>query len=398
MIRKVPTSLLRVGVFVHDYNCSQANQSIFLNQSYIKSEKSIEILQSWGIHEVFVNTALGRSPRSPEEVEVDNDETVNVLAPRVPVKEELIIAKEIKEQAAGVIQQSIAAMHEAKVIDISSAYNVVEKMHESVARNKDALQLLTRIRNKDEYTLMHSISVSSMVLAFCNASNFDYDSSIKMAVGALLHDIGKTRIPLELLNKPGRLSSSEYEIIKTHTEHSAAILSKSKDLPDEAFDIALHHHERCDGTGYPYGLQKKAITTGSRVASLCDVYDAITAERCYKKAVDRVTGLTTIYDMRNDHFDKEMTLKFIKFVGVYPVGTFIRLGEGQTGVVIDSTHNILQPIVRLFYDNNQQSLITLRDVNLSKRKEDIFSYDFPETWDPPKKHAYSKISSQLRRI
>lgn len=398
MIRKVPTGLLRVGVFVHDFNCSQTSQAIFLNQSFINSEKSIEILQSWGIKEVFIDTSRGLGPKKPPKKEIANDDVINVTAPLIPLKEEIIIAKEIKQQAVDVIRQSMVSMHEAKIIDINSAYDVVEKMHESVTRNKDALQLLTRIRSKDEYTLMHSISVSSMVLAFCNASNFDYDTSIKVAVGALLHDVGKTRIPLEILNKPGKLSPNEFDIVKMHTEHSADILSKTKDLPEEAFDIALHHHERCDGSGYPYGLQKKALTTGCRVASLCDVFDAITAERCYKKAVDKVAGLTKIYGMRKGHFDNEMALKFIRFIGVYPVGTFVRLESGQTGVVVDSTNNILQPIVRLFYDNNREALIKLQDINLSKRNEDVFSYDMPEYWNLAKRQAFEKVSSGLRKL
>ena len=399
MIRKVPTSLLRVGVFVHDFNCSQSSQSVFINQSHIKSEKSIEILKSWEINEVYIDTSRGLAPKgAPEKQYMGFEEVTNVSPPLVPLKEEIKIAQKIKQQAASVIQQSMVSIHKAQIIDINSAYNVVEKMHESVTRNKDALQLLTRIRNKDEYTLMHSISVSSMLLAFCNSSGIDYDSSIKMAVGALLHDIGKTRIPLAILNKPGKLDATEFDIIKTHTEHSADILSKTKELPDEAFDIALHHHERCDGSGYPYGLQKKSITTSAKIASICDVYDAITAERCYKKAIDKVTGLTKIYDMRNGHFDRKMTLKFIKFIGVYPIGTFVRLEDGMTGIVIDSTHNILQPIVRLFYNNNRKTLINLQDVDLSKRNMDVFSYDLPDDWAPPKKQDFVKISKQLRKL
>ncbi|BHH85944.1 HD-GYP domain-containing protein [Desulforhopalus sp. 52FAK] len=399
MICKVPISLLRVGVFVHDFNCSHNSQSFFINQTHIKSEKVIEILKSWDIKEVYIDTSRGLSPKKPPKEEVIGpDEITNIAAPLVPLKEEIKIAQKIRQQAADVIQQSMASIHKAKIIDINSAYNVIEKMHESVKRNKDALHLLTRIRNKDEYTLMHSISVSSMLLAFCNASRIDYDSSIKMAVGALLHDIGKTQIPLTILNKPGRLNDNEFNIIKTHTEHSADILSKTKELPDEAFDIALHHHERCDGSGYPYGLRKESITTSSKLASICDVYDAITAERCYKKAIDKVTGLTKIYDMRNGHFDKKMTLKFIKFIGVYPIGAYVRLENGITGVVIDSTHHILQPIVRLFYDNNKKTLIKLRDVDLSQLNMDVFSYDMPENWEPSKKQAFAKTSKALLKI
>jgi putative nucleotidyltransferase with HDIG domain len=319
-------------------------------------------------------------------------------APTTPLGEELTIARSIKEDAINTMQRALRGIQDGKHVDIGDAYQLIEKMERSVTRNRDALLLLTRIRKKDEYTLMHSISVSSLVLAFCNSCGLAYDTTLNMAMGALFHDIGKTRIPLSILNKPGKLNPQEMDIIKRHTEHSAQVLSHTKDLPFEAFDISLHHHERHDGSGYPHGLKGDAIGFGSKVAALCDVFDAITSERCYKTGIDRVTGLRKIYEWSGTHFDKELAYKFISFLGVYPVGTCVRLENDMIGVVTGSTENVLQPVVRLFYNDKKKSAMKVIEVDLSREGINVANYESPTNWDADIISVYTKLQSTLNPL
>ena len=219
-----------------------------------------------------------------------------------------------------------------------------------------------------------------------------------MAMGALLHDIGKTKIPTHILNKPGKLDPSEFAIVQQHAAHSAEVLANTKDLPFEAFDIALHHHEREDGSGYPTGLTSKDIGLGSKISAICDVFDAITSARCYKPAIDKVLGLKTIYKCSGTHFDKGLAHKFISFIGVYPIGTCVKLENDQVGVVTGSSENILQPVVRLFYDDNKKKQLNVQEIDLSKLDINIANYESPTKWDGEKINIFKNLSGELNPL
>lgn len=409
MIKKVKVSQLRPGVFVHDFNCVKDEHTLFINKALIKSNKTIDILKSWGIREVYIDTSRGfdvkrprpKVPRPVKPVPLNKNKKLRKLADEtkqtneVPLKEEAVMVNLIKQEAVDVIQQTVTAVQEGTRVDVDSTFRLVEKMESSVSRNKDALVMLTRIREKNEYTLMHSISVTSLVLAFCNYCRVPSQITINMAIGALLHDIGKIQIPLPILDKPGRLEQDELAIMKRHSEFSAQILSETTGLPTEAFDIALHHHERYDGAGYPHGLQGDAISFCSRVTSICDVFDAITSDRCYRPGIGPVEGLRKIYEWSGTHFDKELAYKFISCIGVYPIGSFVCLENDLTGVVTASTENMLQPVVRLFYDNRKKQSIPPREINLFLTGVNIANYDFEGSWEPDKIDAFTRSSRVL---
>jgi cyclic di-GMP phosphodiesterase len=406
MIKKIKTEQLKPGIFVHDFNCDWAGENVFIDKAMIKSERTIKIIRSWGIKDVYIDTELGDDVESAKvidgaQLEINNSlhtltrENKVIAPPSVPLKEEAKIARKIRNDAISTMQQAIRSVQEGKQIDMDRAFQLVEEMERSVNRNKDALPLLTRIRKKDEYTLMHSISVSSLVLAFCNSWGFSYDMTINLALGALFHDIGKTKIPDRILNKPGKLNENEFSIMKKHSEYSAEVLIDATELPREANDIALHHHERYDGTGYPHGLRGTAIEVGSRVVAICDVYDAITSVRCYKNGIDRVAGLRKLYEWSDSSFDKELTYGFIRSIGVYPIGTSIKTEHDLSGMVISFTENILQPVIRVFYDDKNNAAMQVQDIDLSMIGINIASYDSPQEWNKGKMQAFKKIQKSL---
>jgi len=408
MIKKVKTDELRVGVYVHDYNCNGSNGNVFIAESFIKSEKAIQIIKAWDINEVYIDTEKGLDVQSGEsaiEIRQNIDKGIRLEALKsrpqpslAPLKEELTIARKIKEEAVTTVKQAMNAVEEGTTIQLGGTYQLIEKMEQSITRNRDALLLLMRIRNKDEYTLMHSISVSSLMLAFCNFCSLTYETTLNMAMGALFHDIGKTQIPLHILNKPGRLDPHELAIIKKHTEYSAEVMALTKDLPYEAFDIALHHHERNDGSGYPHALKDDSITFASKIASICDVFDALTSDRCYKSGISRVAGLRKLYEWSDFHFDKELVYKFISLIGVYPIGTCVRLENGQIGVVTGSTENMLQPVVRLFYDDTTKTATEVKDLDLLKEDINIENYESTESWDAGILQTYRQLKSNLNPL
>nr|MBF0222357.1 HD-GYP domain-containing protein [Desulfobulbaceae bacterium] len=405
MIKKITINQLRPGIFVHDFNCDKSTSNRILNPTLIKDAKIIEILRSWGIKEVYIDTERGldvEKAKSQHEVNAEIESAFHKLAQKhpessrsVPLKEELAVAKNIKTKATSVIENAMSAVRAGKPLDVDSAVELVDEMDRSLARNKDALVLLTRIRQKDEYTLMHSISVGAYVLNFCNLNKLPHDRTIALAIGALFHDIGKTKIPLAILNKPGKLTDAEFDEMKRHSLYSAEVLRSAKDLPDEAYDMGLHHHERYDGTGYPHGLKGEAISYGSQLCAIADVYDALTSDRCYKVGIDRIEGLRKLYEWSDYHFNKELTYEFIRGIGVYPIGTCVKLESGRIGVVIGSTESADQPVVRLFYDENKQMPLLVHDLDLLHSEDRVSMYEDAAKWDLKKMNIFGDVSADL---
>lgn len=398
MIKKVKVEQLRPGIFVHDFNCDWKTGNHILDPSKINSTKIIDILISWGIKEVYIDTDRGldvSEAKTSIELNSETDKALQQMAAKkpkapknIPLREELAVAKNIKRQATTIINTAMGDAMAGKPVETEGAYGLIEEMDKSITRNRDALVLLTRIRNKDEYTLMHSISVGAYILNYCNTYKLPHQLTMNLAIGGLFHDIGKTKIPLNILNKPGKLTDEEFTEMKRHAEYSAAILKDSNNLPEEACDIALHHHERYDGNGYPHGLKGDEITFGSQLAAIADVYDALTSDRCYKKGIDRVEGLRKLYEWSEFHFNKDLTYKFIRCIGVYPIGTCVQLASERIGVVIGSTENVIQPIVRIFYDNRKKLPMPTHDLDLSTTEDKVVKYEDGDKWDIKKMHIF----------
>jgi putative nucleotidyltransferase with HDIG domain len=387
MIRKVKTVDLKIGAFIHDFNCESRKDTLFIDQALIKSQKLIDIISSWGIEEVYIDTERGIDVTDSEsfvETRQQTDQKIeriaqeNQIVPeQVPLREEIAEAAIIRNEAVSLIQNSLELASEGKPPEVGPSYDLVSKMKDSIKRNKDALILLMRIRRKDEYTLYHSISVSSLVLDMCNFSRIPCDQSLNLAVGALFHDIGKTLVPKAILNKPGKLTEYESLQMRKHSEYSANLLRDAEGLPMEAYDISLHHHERYDGTGYPHGLQGDHISYGAQLTSVCDIFDAITSARCYRAGLGTVAGLRKVYEMAGTFFLPKLAHDFIRCIGVYPVGSCVRLQNGLIGVVIGSTDSMLQPVVKVIFDNKKKKKLEPYQLDLAKTNGTIESYEEP---------------------
>ncbi|MBI5556384.1 MAG: HD-GYP domain-containing protein [Deltaproteobacteria bacterium] len=405
MIKKVKVEKLRPGIFVHDFNTDWNSGNLLTNQTLIRDVKIIDILHSWGIKEVYIDTDKGfdvSDAKPALEARLDTDSALREMArekpaaaSNFPLKEEILLAKKIKKQAVNVIMKAMETVREGKPLETENAYQLIVQMEKSIARNRDALVLLTRIRRKDEYTLMHSISVGAYIINFCNFFKLPLKRTLSLAIGALFHDIGKTRIPLAILNKPGKLDDKEFAEMKRHSLYSAEILQNARNLPREAFDMGLHHHERYDGTGYPDGLLGEAIKSGSQLVAIADVYDAITSDRCYRNGMDRVEGLRKLYEWCEYHFNKDLTHKFIRSIGVYPIGTCVRLESGRIGVVVGSTESMAQPVVRIFFDDEKKSAVAGHDLDLSKTDDQVVGYEESDKWDIKGMNIFEEITADL---
>jgi len=402
MIKKIDVRQLKVGMFVHDLSCHWMDHPFVRNRLMITSDDEIRKIVDAGIHELYIDTEKGLdvpdAPTADQARKTLETELVDMAARqpapvmRVTLAEEMNRAKQIKTQAHQLVR---TVMHDArlgKAIELDQVEPVVQNITESILRNPGALTGLLRIKNKDDYTFLHSVSVCTLLVAFCRSAGMDPKLTRQAGLGGLLHDTGKALVPDEVLNKPGRLTDEEFEIIRKHPKDGYDILLKTPGVGEIPLDITLHHHERMDGSGYPDKLLGDKISTVAQMAAIVDVYDAITADRCYHKGMSAAEALRKIYEWSKFHFNPQHVQSFMRCVGIYPVGTLVLLESGRLGVVIEPHEtNLLAPKVRVFFSAKSNTYIKPIDVDLSKPLgagggDKIMSHESPEKWrvDPMK--------------
>lgn len=252
-----------------------------------------------------------------------------------------------------------------KALDTEEAKAVVSDMMGSIMRNPDALVLLSSLKAFDESEITHSMNVCTLALAFGRFLGMGVDPLQELGLGALLHDIGETRVPEAILKKRYGLTPDETREMQRHTEHGAEILRELKGIPSSAVDIALTHHEKVNGKGYPKGLKGEDISHYARMVAIIDVYDRLTHVANKQRYITSTDALKNMYEYRSVFFDGELIERFIQCLGIYPVGTVVELGSGEIGVVIsvEPDHHLL-PKLMLVRDESKQPVYPPRIVNL----------------------------------
>lgn len=398
MIKKVPIEELQPGTHIERLDCGWLDHPFLFNRKRIKSREDIERLKTWGVTHAYIQIEPGPEPalvESPPEKSPPPVEFKHLITPQtarvdrelkhIPVHREIVRAQKVRQQASLAARNILADVRAGKNIRTHEAEVAVGEMDNSICHNKDALFLLMRLRRKDEYTFDHSVSVGVLLLAFCRAMGFDQETTRAIGLGGLLHDVGKMAVPLAILNKPGSLNDDEFKKIQQHVIYCKEILTTTHNLPLSAAQIAMEHHERFDGTGYPYGLNGEAISLGGQMAAIADVFDALTSDRCYRNGIDQVEVLRKLYGWSRSHFNEDLVHRFIRCIGIYPAGTLVQLQSGMLGVVVESTDSLLRPVVRLVYDTKRDWAVSPKDIDLSKPdgkggEERIIGYECAKRW------------------
>jgi putative nucleotidyltransferase with HDIG domain len=261
------------------------------------------------------------------------------------------------------------------------AYPIVEEIHQSVSRNADALISLVRLKSKDDYTYLHSVAVCALMISLGKRLGLDGKTLRHVGMAGLLHDVGKMRVPDAVLNKPGRLTDTEFETVKSHPRLGHQVLLKAQGLNETTLEVCLHHHERMDGGGYPDGLAGENLSLYARMGAVCDVYDAITSERCYKKGWEPSLAIRKMAEWQRGHFDLRIFHAFVKTVGIYPVGTLVKLKSGRLGYVVEQgKRSLTTPIVKVFFSEQANAHILPELVDLSDSRDVILSSHDPGHW------------------
>jgi putative nucleotidyltransferase with HDIG domain len=290
---------------------------------------------------------------------------------QTPVEEELQQAVEVERSARETIYSILDDARLGRSVDTPRAKKVVGQMTESVIRNPDALVWLTHLKKKHEYTALHSLRVCVLALALGRHLGYGPEKLNILGLGALLHDIGKLHVPLEILDKPEALTREEFEIMKLHVPNGLKILENAEGIPPAALEVVGRHHERYNGNGYAFGLSSDDIGEFGLISAIVDTYDAITSDRSYHLSLSAADALKIIYEGRQKAYHPWLTEQFIQCMGIFPIGSIVEMSTGSIGVVITANRvRRLRPRVALILSPEKKPYVPANILDLMTATHD----------------------------
>jgi len=376
VIKKIAIDQLRPGMHVHDLNFGWSDHPLARSDFLLEDARALAQIRSLGIRELYIDTDKGldiADARTQNEVEQDLEQEMTQVAlaqppeqPPTPLATELRRARPLQRQALELIRRAMEQTGRGQPPELPPLTELIEALMDSLERNRDALLGLTRVRRIGRYTLEHSFNAAVLTIAFARTLGLERAHTAEIALGALLHDIGKSLIPEGIVNKPGALTDDELALVHAHVLHAHELLRTLPGMPEPALRLIAEHHERLDGSGYPRGRRGLEISRQGRMAAIIDVYDAITADRVYQTGLEPHLALRKLLEWSRFHFDADLVQRFIRCLGIYPVGSLVRLDSGLLGVVVGGGRKgPLQPVVRVFMNANQRRSVALYDLDLS---------------------------------
>jgi HD-GYP domain-containing protein (c-di-GMP phosphodiesterase class II) len=398
MLKKINVSQLVTGMHLKEFCGSWMEHPFWRSSFVITDQADIDSILASSIKEVWIDSskgldvAPGENIISIEESEAQVDAELNSAADyesgtaQGPVSAEIARAVKICAQAKSAVVTMFQEARMGKAVDTSSAKKLVEEISNSVSRHPGALISLARLKTADDYTYMHSVAVCALMVALSKQLKLNEAQTRSAGIAGLLHDLGKSLMPMEVLNKPCKLSDEEFSIIKKHPELGHDLLRGSSGADAIALDVVLHHHEKIDGSGYPHRLKHQDISIYAKMGAVCDVYDAITSNRPYKVGWDPAESLRKMAEWCTGHFDPSIFQAFVKSIGIYPIGSLVKLNSGRLGIVIDQTQqSLLKPRIKVFFSTRANARIRPEIIDLSGAgcPEKITSREDPAKWDFP---------------
>ena len=398
MLKKINVEHLRAGMHLHGLCGSWMDHPFWRTKFVIKDADEIRLIVDSGIKEVWIDVEKGID--APAAAESSQEVAAGVAAAsaneaaaatphqapppkRVAMAEEVQRAARICTSAKTAIVSMFSEVRMGKAISGQAAGELVDEISSSVMRNPGALISLARLKTADDYTYMHSVAVCALMVALAGRLGCDETQTREAGMSGLLHDLGKAMMPMDVLNKPGKLTDEEFRIIKGHPEEGHRLLVEGGTARPVPLDVCLHHHEKTDGSGYPHHLKDEQISVFAKMGAVCDVYDAITSNRPYKAGWDPAESIKRMTEWCNGHFDARIFQAFVKSIGIYPVGSLVRMSSGRLGVVTEqSERSLLTPRIKVFFSSSSMTHIPPELIDLARPgvSEKIVAREDPQKW------------------
>lgn len=444
MIKSIPVARLVPGMFVHSLNCDWIEHDFLRSAFLVRDEATVARVRAIGVRDVLIDTGRGADlPAAAEETgaaepaavalqadppdvvappaasegaardpESGNEVDASAAAPQrtrqdggdeakapdaagenprafgtVPVATEIGRARRLYLEAQQIVRELMDDVRFGRPLRIAKAASVVERVIASIFRQPSALLPLVRLKEHDQYTFMHSVATCALLANLGRALRLPGDEILAMSIGALLHDVGKARVPDDILNKPAKLSEAEFEKMKSHVVQTKIILHNTPGVGPIALGVAAEHHERFDGSGYPNRLRGDEISRHGQMGAIVDVYDALTSDRVYHKGLPPTLALRKLLEGSGKQFDPKLVHAFIHALGIYPSGSLVRLESGTLAVVQEQNPaNALQPRLLVIFDIARQCYVAPYRLDLADGRDRIVQYEDFAHWRIDARH------------
>lgn len=394
MKRRILPEQVTKGMYVCGFGGSWIDHPFWRIRFILKSQKDIERIRKSDVPYVLIDDEKGATPGEPVDEARPMPARVapvrSIQNPRRSASSEYgnPIENHESTRAAALVSRSTKTMRRifdsarlGKAVRLDEVLDIVDDIATAVERSPRTLLGIVRLKKKDEYTYLHSVAVCTLMV---NVARFMGKSDAEVrefGLAGLLHDIGKMGIPDTVLKKPGRLTDAEFQIIRNHPEHGFNLLSETPDISGVALDVCRHHHEKMDGTGYPFGMAGDAISVPARMGAICDVYDALTSDRVYKEASPPLDALAAMWSWEG-HFDRELLFTFMRSIDVYLPNMLIELRSNRLGIVLESKRRNARPRVLAFYSTRERGFIEPEEIEIQDTlaSDSIIALATPEEW------------------
>lgn len=372
---KIPADEIRLGITIIKTDKPWLNLSFF--NKPVTDLKIIDILKNYGVKEVYIQSDeiaedfFGLNKQLKNEI-VQQAEKLDITKYTTTLKE-IDELKSLHERAKKITKQLYLDARAGKSIDTEMAQKIVDTFVDSCFKKPHLVVTLSRLKSFDDYTFVHSLNVGVLSIVLGKRYGLDVVGLKNLGMGALLHDIGKMKVPDKILNKPGKLTDEEFEIMKKHPVYGYEMLKNDKNIHEDSLSAIYLHHERADGSGYPLGLREAKIPLSAKIVSIVDVYDAITSKRVYHDALIPPKALQLLFSWSEKHFNKILVKFFMEIIGIYPVGTLVLLDTGELAIVFEqSKDDPTRPKVLVITDERRKMkepyLFDLKKYNLITKK------------------------------
>lgn len=400
MIKILPAYRLMPGMYVADLHRPWLRHGFFRNSFLIRDQETIERIIADGIESVSIDTTKGLDEPEPSEWSIPPWEGQSVreyqrsVAPPISLEEERRRAALLLRKLTALVRELMVDAMVGRQVEAEKLAPFIDSMIDSVQRHPDGLLPLARLKSPDAYLQEHAAASAALIIALGVQQKLHKDAIYSLAMGALLQDIGQAKLGDHLVSRPTSLSRDEQQLVRLHVQESLKLLDTLSRVPDAAKHLVLEHHERFDGSGYPFNRSGHEISLGGRMAAIVDTYDAMTSDRPFRLAASPGLVLQDLYAQGGSKLDQGLVHEFVKAVGVYPVGTLVRLESGHLAVVqAQHPSEPTTPLVKVIYNGTHKHYVkpVLADLSLRVGNhygkivsiEDFYRWGLqPKGWEP----------------
>lgn len=390
MLKPIKTQQLQVGMFVARVGGPWLEHPFWRSRFLVNSQEQIDQMIASKVEEVWIDLLKGKGVPPPAQLAASGSLSVKPVADEpagavpqsgVPLEVEFGLAREVMKNGKAVVGSMFTNARMGRALEVEGALMLVDTVSNSLTRHSQALIALARLKVRDDYTYLHSFAVCALMIALGRTLGLDNAAVQQLGLAGLVHDIGKISVPTHVLHKQGEMTAAEVAMVQRHPSVGYRVLNEAKLYSNIPLDVCMHHHERIDGRGYPFGLHGNEISVHAKIAAVCDAYDSLTSSRPGHQAWTPARALEYMAVRADTLFDRTVFQAFTRSIGIYPLGTVLRLRSGRLAVVFAQNDNEpLHPQVKVFYSVSEATHLGPETLDLRETEDTVVGFEDPAQW------------------